>query len=168
MVTGWSKVTKNGTWIIGAVFAASVMTTQPTFAQDNTQECGERELVKAGTLKLTVKSVGLIVGARWGTGVVTLNDGKSFSISLKGAKIMEIGAAKLEMEGSVYNLDKIEDFPGTYLGIGGGLAVPTAALGGTSITNGKCVVLNASPVGSEGLRVSMPIAPGGVSIKIEE
>ncbi len=55
MSTSESKVAKNVTRIIGAVFAASVMTIQPTFAQDNnTQECGERELVKAGTLKITV------------------------------------------------------------------------------------------------------------------
>ena len=76
MATEFSIIAKNVTWIIGAVLAVSVITIQPTFAQDNTQECGERELVKAGTLKITVKSVGLIVGARWGTGVVTLNDGK--------------------------------------------------------------------------------------------
>jgi hypothetical protein len=144
------------------------MTAQPSHAQDNTQTCGERELVKAGTFKATAKSVGLIIGARWGTGTVTLNSGKTFNISFQGGKIFDIGVAETTIEGTVYNLDKFEDFPGTYLGVGGGLTIATAGLGGTSITNGKCVVLNGKATDSEGLRASMPLGPGGVEVTIDK
>ena len=168
MFTSWSKLGKNVAWLISAIFAASVMIIQPAFAQDNTQSCGERELVKAGTFKIIAKSVGFIIGARWGSGIVTLNDGVSFFISFRGAKLFEVGGAELEIEGTVYNLDRIGDFPGTYFGIGGGLAVATKALGGVSITNGKCVVLNGRPVGGEGLRASMPLGPSGITIRIDQ
>jgi hypothetical protein len=164
----FSMIAKDVTWLIGAVFAASVMTIQPTFAQDNTHTCGERELVKAGTYEGTIKGVGLIVGARWGSGTVTLNDGKTIPISFKGGKLFDIGAAETKMEGTVYNLDKIEDLPGTYLGVGGGLTAATAGLGGASITNGKCVVLNGTAKDSEGLRASLPIGPGGIEVSVDE
>ncbi len=154
--------------IWGAIPAvAAILTFGGAASAQETQTCPERELVKSGTFTATVKSVGLIVGARWGDGVLTLNNGDSHNFSLKGAKLMEVGAAKLELAGTVYNLEKLEDFPGTYLGIGGGLTVATAGLGGVSITNGPCVVMNATPEDSQGLRVSMPIAPGGVQVAFE-
>jgi hypothetical protein len=168
MFTSWSIVGKNMMRLVGAVFAAWVMIIQPAVAQDNTQSCDERDLVKAGTFKVIGKGGGFIIGARWGSGVVTLDDGVSFFISFRGAKLFDIGAAELQLEGTVYNLDRIDDFPGTYLGVGGGLAAATEALGGVSITNGKCVVLNGKPVGGDGLRASMPLGPRGVTIKIEE
>jgi hypothetical protein len=135
-------------------------------AAAETQSCDERELVKAGTFTAVVKSVGLIVGARWGDGTMTLNNGSTHNFSMSGGKLMEVGAAKKTLKGTVYNLDNLQDFPGTFLGIGGGLAVITVGLGGTSITNSKCVVLNAFADESAGIQASMPIAPGGVSIKL--
>ncbi len=131
-----------------------------------TQSCDERELVKAGTFTAVVKSVGLIVGARWGDGTMTLNDGSKHNISLSGGKIMEIGAAKQTLEGTIYNLDNMQDFPGMYYGVGGGLTLVTVGLGGVSYTNSKCVVLNAVSKDAAGLKVSNPIAPGGVSVEL--
>ena len=37
-------------------------------------------------------------------------------------------------KGKIYNLEKIEDFPGIFSGVGGGLAAGTKGLGGMSIT----------------------------------
>lgn len=135
---------------------------------ESTQNCPERDLVAAGTFEAVVKTAGVIVGARWGEGTITLNDGTVHKISLSGAKVLEIGASEKQLGGTVYNLAKLEDFPGVFSGVGGGLAVGTKGLGGVSMTNGKCVVINASPKKSTGLKVSMPIAPGGVKISIVE
>ena len=154
-------------WIATAA-AAIVLSFSVATSAEEKQNCPDRELVKSGTFTAVVRSVGFIVGARWGTGTLTLNNGDSHNFSLKGAKIMEIGAAKKQLAGVVYNLEKLEDFPGTYLGIGGGLTVATAGLGGVSITNGPCVVMNAKAEASKGLQVSMPIAPGGVRIAFED
>lgn len=143
--------------------AAVLMFGTAALAQD-TQECPGRELTEAGKFTAIVRSAGFIVGARWGDGVLILNNGETRNFSLVGAKLMEVGTAEIELSGTVYNLDKVEDFPGTFLGIGGGLTAVTTDLGGMSITNGACVVLNASHKNGEGLRASMPVAPGGVEI----
>ena len=153
-------------WTVIPAFAAILTFSSNASAQD-TQTCQERELVESGKFTATVKSVGLIVGARWGDGTLTLSNGDSRQFSLKGAKLMEVGAAEIELTGTIYNLEKLEDFPGTYLGVGGGLTVVTADLGGMSITNGACVVMNATHQDGKGLRASMPIAPGGVEIEFE-
>jgi hypothetical protein len=153
-------------WVVIAATAMAIYSA--TAVAEEKQKCSERELVKAGTFEATVTSVGLIVGARWGSGILTLNNGDTHRFSLKGAKVMEIGAAKKQLAGTIYNLEKLDDFPGTYLGVGGGLTAVTAGLGGVSITNGACVVLNASAKDSKGLQVSMPIAPGGVLVALEK
>ena len=155
--------------ILAMTFAAMALACAASIAiAAETQDCPERELVKAGTFEAEVTSAGLIVGVRWGEGVLTLNDGKTYKFSLSGAKVMEIGAAKKHLVGTVYNLSEIAEFPGIFLGIGGGLTAITKGLGGVSITNGKCVVMNASAEKSTGLQASMPIAPGGVQIKLAE
>jgi len=146
----------------------SAMVTGGWALADEKQDCPERELVKAGTFEAEVKSVGLIIGGRWGEGTITLNDGTKRNFSLAGAKVLEIGAAKKMLSGTIYNLEKPGDFPGTYMGVGGGLTLVTKGLGGFSVTNAECVVMNAEADKSEGLQVSMPIAPGGVKISFAE
>ncbi len=150
-------------WILAPAVAMALAYSGAGFAEEKV-DCPDRELVKSGTFTATVNSVGLIVGARWGEGTLTLTSGESHKFSLEGAKLMEVGAAEIELSGTVYNLEKLEDFQGVYLGIGGGLAVATATLGGMSISNGVCVVMNATDQGGKGLRASMPIGPGGVEI----
>ena len=78
--------------------------------------------------------------------------------------MLDIGISETDIFGVVYNLDKKEDFFGTYLGIGGGLTLFTKSLGGVSFTNGKCVVVNAKAVGGEGVRLTNPLGPGGVIV----
>ena len=149
--------------LIGAVGALTAIGTIQSYAQ-KTQTCGERELVKAGTVRATGKTVGILIGARWGSGTVTLNNGESFRFTFEGGKLLDIGISETDIFGVVYNLDKKEDFFGTYLGIGGGLMLVTKSLGGVSFTNGKCVVVNAKAVGGEGIRLTNPLGPGGVIV----
>ncbi len=150
--------------IVAAAGVLTAVASNPSHAQE-TQTCPERELVKAGTFEMTVKSVGFIVGARWGSGTATLNGGEKIAFSIEGAKLMDVGAAERIISGTLYNLDNKEDFFGTYLGVGGGLTAVTKTLGGTSITNGKCVVMNGTAEEGSGLKVTAPIGPGGVLVK---
>ena len=115
-----------------------------------------------------IKSVGSIYGAGWGSGVMTLNDGTTHGFSFKGAKLLDIGASETKIAGTVYNLDRIEEIPGTFRGIGGGLAAVTAALGGVSVTNGKCVVMNGRAESAAALRLTSPVGPGGMLIELDD
>ena len=56
----------------GLVFAAP----NQGFAQDK-----KVKLVKAGTLEVKGGTVGFLVGFRWGTGTLTLNDGTKLKFS---------------------------------------------------------------------------------------
>ena len=151
---------------LGAALTAAMLITGPANAATKAK-CDPDQLVQSGTFEAHVTGVGFLVGVHWGGGVLTLNNGVTHNFSLKGGKVMEIGAAEKKLTGTVYNLEKMEDFPGIYLGVGGGLTVVTAGLGGLSMTNSACVVMNASAEDSKGLQVSMPIAPGGVQIAVE-
>lgn len=150
------------------VAAASVlmMFSGSSYAQE-TQTCEGRELVQAGTFEAVAKTVGIIVGARWGGGTLKLNSGNTYIFSFKGAKLLDIGVSETSFAGIVYNLEKIEDFPGTFLGVGGGLTAFTKGLGGVSMTNGKCVVVNAKVGETTGVRATNPIGPGGVLVSLD-
>ncbi len=135
-------------------------------AQD-TQTCEGRELVQAGTFEAVAKTAGIIVGARWGGGTLTLDSGETYDFSFQGAKLLDFGVSETSFSGTIYNLEKIEDFPGTYLGIGGGLSVVTKGLGGASMTNGNCVVVNAKLDETEGVRATSQIGPVGELVELD-
>ena len=131
-----------------------------------TQTCEGRDLVQAGTFEAVAKTVGVIIGARWGGGTLTLENGETHEFSFKGGKLLDIGVSETSFTGTIYNLEKIDDFAGTFLGVGGGLSVSTKGLGGVSMTNGKCVVVNARVGETAGARASSPIGPGGVVVEL--
>lgn len=130
------------------------------------EDCPEGDLPAAGTIEGRATTVGFIVGARWGEGTLTLNDGSQHKFAGKGAKLLETGAAEVTFKGSVHNLQKLEDFDGDYAAVSGGLTVIKGLDAGALLKNDKCVYLNVD-MESEGVRLSAP-APGGVLITLEE
>ncbi len=127
-------------------------------------ECPENELVKAGTISGEGGSVGLILGYRWASGTITLNDGTVYKFKAKGGKVAEVGYIETKVEGTIYNMNSINDFNGMYYGVSTGITL-YKGLGGASFTNGKCVAINIKKVDATGLQGSMP-APGAVKIEL--
>jgi hypothetical protein len=125
-------------------------------------DCPQKDLVEAGSFTAKITSVGFIIGARWGGGEVTLKDGIKRKFSLKGGKLMEIGANKAEMEGRVYNLKNPQAFAGTYIGLGGGATI-VKGFGKYNLTNGDCTVISMKVKTSGGLQLSAPML-NGISI----
>ena len=143
------------------LFMAAPLT---AWAQSASSTCPEQgNLVKAGTWKAKGTTVGFLIGVRWGTGTVTFNNGVTRKFEFKGGKVIETGAATVEYAGTVYNLKKIEDFEGTYTGLGTGITI-VKGMGGTSLTNLNCVIVNGKATKSRGLRLSAP-APAGVTVR---
>lgn len=145
--------------ILGMASVLSIGT--PASAQTFT--CEEEELVEAGKIDLTIKSAGLIVGAKWGEGTVTLNNGDTHTFSIKGGKVGVVGGSSVQASGTVYNLPSMEDFSGKYAGVGAG-ATLVKGLGGLSFQNGKCVLWNLR-ASSRGLELSA--GPGGLEVTLE-
>jgi len=122
--------------------------------------CSEMELERSGELRGTGRSVGFIIGVRWGVGMVRMDDGRSFKFQAKGIKPAEMGAAETKFVGIVYNLDKPEDFAGTYGGVATGLTAVAKGFGGAAYQNGKCVTVQIKRFDPKGVQGSLPMMSG--------
>jgi hypothetical protein len=115
------------------------------------------------TLTLSGGSVALGLGVTWGGGTLTYK-GTDYPISVTGISVGDLGVTKLEAEGRVYHLGKLEDFDGNYAAVGSGV---TVVEGRTVLTmkNGKGVRVNMGAK-TEGVKISL--AAGGVDMKIKK
>ena len=114
----------------------------------------------SGTLAITETQVGFLLTGDWGHGTLTF-DGEKHMFHMGGAKIGGIGITKMKVDGTVYYLNKLSDFEGTYFkaDIGLTLAVGKA---GSWMKNDKGVVIHlaanskglALQIGLEGLKIS--------------
>lgn len=77
---------------------------------------------RSGEIALSGESVGVGVGFTTGTGALIFK-GKTYPFSIQGLSVADVGIAKFEGAGDVYNLQRLEDFPGTYVAVAGGVAV---------------------------------------------
>jgi hypothetical protein len=76
-----------------------------------------------------------------------------------------VGVKKFKASGNVYDLKRLEDFPGKYGGGVVGATAGTVGAGTTTLENGKRVVLLLSVTDSAGLQLSLSL--GGVKIEFE-
>jgi hypothetical protein len=149
--------------LIAVALTFATLQTSPALAEDH---CPKGDLPVAGTVEGRATTVGWIVGARWGEGTLTLNDGSQHKFTGSGVKLLETGVAEITFKGNVYNLEKLEDFEGDYAAVSGGLTIIEGVAGGAMLKNDNCVYMNVD-IESEGLRLSAP-APGGVLISLED
>ncbi len=112
-----------------------------------------------------VKSIGFLVGARWGSGELRMSNGESRRFQILGLKALETGAATNNFTGEVYNLRSIDDFEGTYYGAATKISL-VRSKGEAVVNNGKCVIVKVRMDG-RGLQVSGP-APGGVEVSFTD
>ena len=104
-------------------------------------------LVKAGTIKATAIQAGMVVADMvWGHGEVTAL-GQTRKFRFNGLGVGAAGGAKVEAEGTVYNLRAMGLFAGVYSLGGAGLVAGTEETG-TAVwlrnTNGVVVELRAT------------------------
>ena len=100
------------------LFALAIVSTA-AYADEH-EACGIdlTEATPSAVISGQIKTVGFMVGVRWGNGVLTLSDGEKRTFSIIGGKLLETGVAKNVFSGEVYNLNKVADFEGTYFGAG--------------------------------------------------
>lgn len=139
----------------------------PTLASEH-EVCGVDVSTMAPSGKVTgsVKTIGWLVGARWGDGVLTLDNGEQRKFHIVGAKALETGIAENDFEGEVYNLKNVDDFPGTFYGAATGITLGTLGKGEAVANNARCVVVKLRMSGT-GLKLSGP-APGAVEVSFTD
>ncbi len=118
------------------------------------------ESVKTGTVKIESTSIALGIGVTWGDGELTY-EGKVYRFSVSGLSVVDLGLSSVTAVGDVYDLHKLEDFPGNYVAGQAG-----AALGGgvaaTTMKNQNGVIMNLS---STQTGAKLTLAAEGVQIK---
>jgi hypothetical protein len=111
------------------------------------------ELVESGTMEVEATQVRLILGGSKGAGVLHFN-GKDYNFKLSGASVGGVGVTSVKAACTVYNLNDISDFPGTYSGGSVG-AVAVEGVGASSWENTKNVVINCKAETAEGLALNL-------------
>lgn len=93
-----------------------------------------------GTVRVTFAKAGFIAGFGSGSGVLTFH-GKRYPFDVSGLSWgATVGISTNQLVGTVLNLDKPEDFAGSYAATGGGIAA-AAGVSRVRLQNAKGVVL---------------------------
>ncbi len=129
-------------------------------------DCSNVEFKRSGEIRGTGRSVGFILGVRWGVGMVRMDDGREIKFRTKGLKPAEMGVAETRFVGQVFNLENPEDFPGFYGGLAGGLTV-IKGFGGAAYQNDKCVTIQIKRFDAAGVQGSLPF-PTGIQFELME
>jgi hypothetical protein len=103
------------------------------------------------------------IGYSWGHGKLNYH-GKTYGFKVEGLSVGSVGGAKVDGNGNVYNLKKVEDFSGTYQALGAGATIG----GGGGVvamknTNGVEISVKAKTQG-----VTVTAAVSGVTLTLEK
>ncbi len=122
---------------------------------------GETAAKPAATIKFDEGSVAAGIGYSWGSGKLTYK-GKTYPFKVDGLAVGEVGAAKVEAVGEVYDLKKLDDFTGTYTAT----SAEATAGGGAGIArmknqNGVTLIVKARTQG-----INFKLALSGVKFEL--
>ena len=116
----------------------------------------------SGTVTIESKSVALGVGVSWGDGKLNYK-GKTYSFSVKGLSIVDLGVSKVSAKGKVFHLNKPEDFAGTYAASEAGAAVG-GGMSAVALKNQNGVVMELT---STQTGVKLTLAGEGLEVKLK-
>jgi uncharacterized protein YjeT (DUF2065 family) len=114
-----------------------------------------------GQLRLTGGAVAAGIGYVWGSG--RLDFGGAHTVKISGLSIIDVGAAKIDAHGSVYNLKKLSDFNGTYTSFAAGATI--AGGGGVAYLRNQNGVVIRLGSATEGLRFNL--SASGVTLRVK-
>ena len=124
----------NTRWLLRAALIGAVAL--GTFGAARAGEESPAPLPDA-TLRISAKQLAAGAGFSWGGG--TLNyKGNEYAVKIDGFTVGTVGVTSIDAAGAVYDLKKLEDFPGTYFA-----AVAGSTIGGGG---GKLVMKNQNGV----------------------
>src|SRR5262245_24873879 len=116
-----------------------------------------------GTVSIESKSVAVGVGVSWGDGVLEYR-GKKYPFTVQGLSVVDLGVSRVSARGDVKNLQKLEDFTGTFVAAGAGGAVGGGA-GVAALKNQNGVEMNLTAT-TQGVKLTL--AAAGVDIKLKQ
>jgi hypothetical protein len=131
----------------GLIFAGAA----PSLAQD-----------RSADLTFSGRSVAAGVGYTWGNGTLHFK-GSNHRFAVSGLSVVDVGIAHIEAAGDVYNLKRVQDFPGNYVAADAGATVA----GGAELTvlenqNGVRIYLRSITQGAK-----LSLAAEGVAVTLK-
>lgn len=138
---------------------APVYPAQPTQAAAPPSKTGS---IPDGKVSFSGGQIAAGIGYSWGHGTLTYH-GEHHLFRVSGFSVAHVGASSITAAGDVYNLERLEDFPGNYASLSAGITVG----GGGSVAylrnqNGVVIKVNST---SEGL--DFQLAANGIHIAFE-
>jgi hypothetical protein len=115
-------------------------------------------------ISLSTKSIGFIVGAEWGSGTVTLLNGKSYELRIRTLKVGMAGLESVSASGRVYNLDprRPQDIQGNFASMGAGVTIG-GGVGVQRMKNEKGVIIE---INETAQGVAAKIAASGMAVQL--
>lgn len=99
--------------LLALLAAAALLAPPASLAQDKDTSSPPPDK-PSGRVTLTLGQGGLLLGASGGRGTLYYRH-RTHAFELGGIGIGEFGGARADCEGEVYNLTRLEDFPGAYV-----------------------------------------------------
>ena len=124
------------------------------------------EQTKQPVAKVSIEETqfGLIIGGSVGGGKLTY-EGKEYPFQLGGLSLgANIGVSKMAAVGEVYDMKRVEDFPGTYVKLDGNIALG-GGVGGMTLKNENGVIMNLTGT-TQGLQFN--IGASGVTVYFDK
>ncbi|HAA02253.1 MAG TPA: DUF1134 domain-containing protein [Syntrophobacteraceae bacterium] len=115
------------------------------------------------TISFKSGSVAAGIGFSWGGGTLTYK-GKKYELKVEGMSVGKVGITKASASGKVYDLKKVEDIEGTFMGVGVGATIGGGG-GAVTMKNQNGVIIEVIST-TKGLSVA--IGSGGVEISLKK
>ena len=115
------------------------------------------------TLTLSQGSIAAGIGFSWGKGMLTYK-GKTYPVKVEGISVGEVGLSRATATGNVFDLKKLDDFPGNYTAAAAGIAAGGgASISGLRNQNGVMIELKSTTQGA-----SLKLATEGIKLTLEQ
>ena len=107
----------------------------------------------SGRISLYASSVAAGIGAQWGDGTLTLNNGQQYKFTVQGLEVGGVGFSDIRAQGEVYNLQNLADFNGVYVAAEANASIGSG--GGTrTMRNQHGIVINLSSA-QQGVKLTL-------------
>jgi len=147
------KIAQKITWLLMFLLVSACSTTSTTMTVDPNA---------SGQVKIDETQVMLILGGSHGSGLLDFK-GQTHAFSIGGVKLGGVGIDKAHLTGNVYNLNKLEDFQGTYVEADAAVTVVKGA-GGTWMKNERGVSIHLKG-NTDGLSLGLGVEGVKVTLK---
>jgi hypothetical protein len=144
-------------WLIGTYLSAALALGLPFVPA-----AGAQERDPPATVTFSGGSVAAGVGYTWGRGILHFH-GKRYPFTVDGLSVVDVGVARIEGTGEVYDLHRLADFSGNYVAAGTGA---TLAGGGSvaALENQNGVIIHFHST-TQGLKLNLSTSGIAVSLK---